>query len=392
MSDDPRTLTLGWLAWRQMRARWTSFVPTALGLAIAVALGTAVTLTQSRTEDASLAQTVTGLGAHGGLVTVRVTGVRQLDAYNQFKRDVNKATKSAGGLVAQRSVLLESGAYTPASINGVDVAKLGFTYSSTARALQIAVLEDLRSHVDLVAGSWPATATTGDIVEVTLPQDAATGAHLKLGDVQCMKVIAPCAYVVCIHVAGLWKPHNVADAYWGLDQTVPSAAFTDIPTYFGILTAETKAEQPVPPQLVSVATVTLSPDVNAIRAAGATTALTGLQGLHGQFGVQRPDAEVVSDLEIALRDYVNREAVAAFAVMLVAIQLLLVALYCVWFLAGNLLGQQRQTIAVWRSRGWSWRGVSVLLFIELGAAALVAAPIGLAAGWLASEWAARYQY
>ena len=72
-----RTLTLGSLALRQMRARWASFVPTAIGLMVAVALGTAVALTQSRTEEASLVQTVNGLGKQG-LVTVRLTGVRQV--------------------------------------------------------------------------------------------------------------------------------------------------------------------------------------------------------------------------------------------------------------------------------------------------------------------------
>jgi len=61
----PQTLTLGRLAWRQMRGRWTSFVPTALGLAVALALASAVTLTQSRTEEASLDQTVNNLGSRG---------------------------------------------------------------------------------------------------------------------------------------------------------------------------------------------------------------------------------------------------------------------------------------------------------------------------------------
>lgn len=388
-SRPPRTLTLGGLAGRQIRARWTSFVPTALGLAIALALGSAVTLTQSRTADASLTQTVNGLGARG-LVTVRLTGVRSVDAYNQFTGDVGKAAHDLGGLVAERSVLLYSATYSPKTINGVDVATLGPAYASTVSPPEIASLADLQSHVDLVAGAWPATSTVGDTYEATMSEDAARAAKLKLGDRQCQQVLSPGKYVMCFHVAGLWRPHNVKDPYWGTEQSAPVAAFVDVPSYFAILKSE--ADTDSQPQLVSVGTVTLSPDVNAIRSQGAATALTQLQRLHGQFGVQRPDEVVVSDLETSLNDYVNQESLAAFAVQLVAVQLLLIALYCVWFLAGNLLAQQRQVIAVWRSRGWSWRSVSLLQFIELGAVAFVALPIGLAAGWAASEAAARAAY
>jgi hypothetical protein len=383
-----RTLTLGSLALRQMRARWASFVPTALGLAVALGLGTAVALTQSRTEEASLVQTVSGLGRQG-LVTVRLTGVRQVDAYNQFTADVGRAARNLGGLVAERSVLLYSNTYTPRTINGVDVGKLGPAYATTVIPPEIASIENLQAHVDLVSGSWP-TASTGSTAEATMSEDGAGQAHLKLGDRQCQQVLSPGTYSMCFHVAGIWKPRNLSDPYWGSDQSPPVAAFVDIPTYFAILKAEADADPQ--PQLVSVATVTLSPDVKAIRAAGAGTALSDLQRLHGQFGVQRPDAVVVSDLELSLDQFVNSEQLAAFAVDLVAVQLLLVALYSVWFLAGNLLAQQRQTLAVWRSRGWSWRGVSLLMWIELAIAALVAAPVGIVGGWLASEAAARAVY
>ncbi len=376
-----RTLTLGWLAWRQMRARWVSFVPTAVGLAVALALGTAVTLTQSRTEEASLVQTVNGLGPRG-LVTVRLTGVRSAADYNQFTADVGKAAVGLGGLVTTRSALLYSARYVPTVVNGVMPARPGAD-------LGIAVLSDLPNHVDLVSGSWPARSQLSDTFDVTMPEDAAKASHLKLGDRACLQVLDG-KYVVCIKVAGLWHPRKITDPYWGPEQSVPIAAFTDIPTYFTIIDAEPKSDQP--PQLVSVATVTLSPDLEAIRAVGANAALADLRRLHGEFGVKRPDAVVVSDLEVALDQFVNQEALAAFAVDLVAVQLLLIALYCVWFLAGNLLAQQRPAMAVWRSRGWSWRGVSSLLWIELALAALIAAPAGVVGGWLASEAAARWVY
>src|SRR6266851_2609284 len=201
---------MGGLAWRQLRSRWTSFVPTAVGLAVALALGTAVVLTQSRTEEASLVQTVNGLGSHG-LVTVRLTGVRSATDYSQFSADVGRAAKNLG-------------------------ADLG-----------IAVLGDLPSHVDLISGSWPATSQSGDTFSVTLPEDAAKAGHLKLSDRACMQVLDG-KYVVCIKVAGIWRPHNVTDAYWGPEQAVPMAAFTDVTAYFNIVNAEAKTD--TPPALV----------------------------------------------------------------------------------------------------------------------------------------------
>src|SRR5260370_23642226 len=257
-----RRLTLGWLAWRQVRARWVSFVPTAVGLAVALALGTAVTLTQSRTEEASLVQTVNGLGPRG-LVTVRLTGVRSAADYNQFTADVGKAAVGLGGLVTTRSALLYSARYVPTVVNGVMPARPGAD-------LGIAVLSDLPNHVDLVSGSWPARSQLSDTFDVTMPEDAAKASHLKLGDRACLQVLDG-KYVVCIKVAGLWHPRKITDPYWGPEQSVPIAAFTDIPTYFTIIDAEPKSDQP--PQLVSVATVTLSPDLEPIRAVGANAPL-----------------------------------------------------------------------------------------------------------------------
>src|SRR5260370_4068365 len=214
-------------------------------------------------------------------------------------------------------------------------------------------MENLQSHPDLAAGAWP-TGSTGTTAEATMSEDAANAAHLKIGDRQCQQVPAPGTYLRCFHVAGIWRRRNLSDPYWGSDQSPPVAAFVDIPTYFAILKAEADTDSQA--QLVSVATVTLSPTVNAIRAAGASAALSDLQRLHGQFGVQRPDAVVVSDLELSLDQFVNSEQLAAFAIDLVAVQLILVALYSVWFLAGNLFAHQRETIAGWRLLGWSWRG------------------------------------
>src|SRR5260370_556500 len=267
-----RTLTLGWLAWRQMRARWVSFVPTAVGVAAALPPRPAGPPPPSRAEGAGPGPAVERVaprapwapGVKGGRVAGGgVAGGGWAAEYNQFTAEVGKAAVGLGGLVTTRSALLYSARYVPTVVNGVMPARPGAD-------LGIAVLSDLPNHVDLVSGSWPARSQLSDTFDVTMPEDAAKASHLKLGDRACLQVLDG-KYVVCIKVAGLWHPRKITDPYWGPEQSVPIAAFTDIPTYFTIIDAEPKSDQP--PQLVSVATVTLSPDLEPIRAVGANAPL-----------------------------------------------------------------------------------------------------------------------
>src|SRR6202158_4242395 len=214
----------------------------------------------------------------------------------------------------------------------------------------------------------------------------------SVGDVACAKV-QDSEDAVCLRIVGLWRPNQPQEAYWGPNQQPAVAPYIDVPDYFALLKAQTnRTTGALDPSVISFATLTLSPDLAVIRSFGAQATLDRIQQLRGHFGIQRGDVVVVSSLPDALATYINDEQVAVFAVQLVAFQLLLVALYCVWFTAGNLLANLRPTIAVWRTRGWSWPGVALLLWIELAVVALVAVPFGLVIGWSASEAVARWAY
>jgi FtsX-like permease family len=378
-----RTLTLAGLARRQLAARWTSFLPTAIGLGVALALAAAVTLTQSRTEEAGLQQTVANLGSQG-LVSVHLTGVINQQAYEQLRQEVDRAARDdMGGLIALRESGLISGGYVPKTVNG---------QKPTGGAdFRIAAVENLSAHAVLVAGRWPSGAT-GTTLEATLPEQFAGFTHLAVGDIVCAEV-QDSTDVVCLRIVGLWRPKQPQEAYWGPNQQPEVAAYVGVPDYFAVLKAQTSSTTGALDQgVISVATLTLSPDLGAIRAIGAQATLDRIQQLRGHFGIQRGDVVVVSTLPDALATFISDEQVAVFAVQLVAIQLILVALYCVWFMAGNLLASLRPTIAVWRTRGWSWPGVALLLWIELAVVALLAAPFGLVIGWAASEAVARWAY
>jgi hypothetical protein len=378
-----RTLTLAGLARRQLAARWISFLPTAIGLGAALALAAAVTFTQSRTEETGLQQTVSGLGAQG-LVDVHLTGVVNQKQYDQLKAEVLRAARDdMGGLIALRQASLISGGYVQQTVNGQK--QIGFG------DFRIAAYEDLSAHAVLVSGAWP-SGTPGDTLEATLPAQFASLVHLAVGDVACTKV-QDGTDVVCVRIVGIWRPAQPQEAFWGQTQQPEVAAYVDVPAYFAMLGKQTDTVTGgLHTSVISVASAVLSPDLGVIRAVGAQATLDRIQLLRGHFGIQRADIVVVSSLPDALASYIADEQVAAFAVLLVAIQLLLIALYCVWFMAGNLLSHLRPTIAVWRTRGWSWPGVALLLWIELAFVTVLAAPIGIVAGWAGSEAVAHWAY
>ena len=378
-----QTLTLAGLARRQLAARWISFLPTAIGLGAALALAAAVTFTQSRTEEAGLQQTVSGLGARG-LVDVHLTGVTNQKQYDELKTEVLRAARDdMGGLIALREAGLISGGYVQQTVNGQK--QIGFG------DFRFAAYENLSAHAVLVSGRWP-SGTPGDTLEATLPAQFAGLVHLGVGDVACAKV-QDGTDIVCVRIVGIWRPAQPQEAFWGQNQQPEVAAYVDVPAYFAMLGKQTdRVTGGLHTSVISVASAVLSPDLGVIRSVGAQATLDRIQLLRSHFGIQRADVVVVSTLPDALASYIADEQVAAFAVLLVAIQLLLIAVYCVWFMAGNLLSHLRPTIAVWRTRGWSWPGVALLLWIELATVAVLAAPIGIVAGWAASEAVARWAY
>ncbi|HVS48117.1 MAG TPA: hypothetical protein VHJ99_04355, partial [Candidatus Dormibacteraeota bacterium] len=225
-----RTLTLAGLARRQLTARWMSFVPTAVGLGVALALASAVSLTQSRTEEAGLQQTVSRLGSQG-LVSVHLTGVTDQQSYQAFTAEVRRAARDdMGGIIAPRQTGLISGGYVPQLINGTKPVAPGADF-------RIAASEDLPAHAALVAGAWPSGAASG-MLEVTLPEAFVSFVRLGVGDVVCAKV-QDGDDVVCLRIVGIWRPFQLQEAYWGPNRAPEVAAYMDVQSYFAMLKRQT---------------------------------------------------------------------------------------------------------------------------------------------------------
>jgi len=113
-----RTLTLGRLAAARLRAGWATYVPTAFGLAIAIALAPALTATQSLTDQASLQAALARLGT-GALVEVQNTEMYDQKTYTGFQQSVATAGHDdMQGLLTPRGYNVVAGAYRPDTFNG----------------------------------------------------------------------------------------------------------------------------------------------------------------------------------------------------------------------------------------------------------------------------------
>jgi hypothetical protein len=381
MAAGPPTLTLARVAWRRLRHDWLLYLPTTAGLAVALALAAAVSLTQAFTDEASLQSELSHLGPDS-VVEVRHTAALSQSDYDGFKREVNRAAREdMGGLLRARSYSVTSGGLSPRSVNGALV-----TRAQSQKVLRMTAYEDLDGHVNLLSGSWPAPALAARTWPATIQESTATETGLKPGDVECLHLLdgPPTADDICFQVTGVWRPKDLSDPFWGANKT-PGLAFvvrTDV--YFTILKGQTGVQ--------SDASFVFTPDLASIRAADLDQVLDRLHRLRGLFSVRLPNTTINTRLDESLDAYSRSAQVAAFALRLVAAQLLLIALVCVAFLTAQLLDQQRAAISVWRTRGWGWTGIAGLLIVELTVAAAAAVPVGIAAGGVGSHAVARAVY
>jgi hypothetical protein len=376
------TLTLARLARRRLRRDWAAYVPTSLGLGVALGLATAVILTQALTEEASLRSYLARLG-NSSLVEVRHTKALDQKGYDDFKLEVERAShRDMGGLVAPSGYRLLSGGNLPFSRNGVRSVQPPHG-DPKANVVRLAAYEGIENHADLVSGRWPDPAQAGPW-PAAISESTARATRLAVGDTECVSGLDLDSKPACFSITGVFRAHVVSEPYWGSDLFPPVAYVLPVSSYFAILSRQ--------PGQQSDAVAVLLPDLAAIKAGNIDEVSDKLRRLRGLFSVRISDTTITTQLDQDLDAYIHRNQTASFAVQLVSAQLLLVALYCVGFLAWRLLQQQRGQIAVWRTRGWGWTGIAVLLVLEMTVVAAAAIPIGLAAGFAAADVVAHAAY
>ncbi len=374
-----RSLSLRRLALIRLRERWALALVLGLGLAAAVALGSMVPLLESVSSEIGLQLILRDLTDERFIVLTQKNADDEA-RYASFEGTAGTRTRETlGKLVIPGARYISSDDFFQRTVNGEPIS-----VEPGEANPHLASYEELERHIDVVAGALLTEERSDDAWWVMTSEAGARNLKLKPGDRYCMTVFSELEQRWCARVAGIWRPKDPAEGYWGGFVSHRAVLTVGQKQFFAILAGLPSAH--------ASAFAVFEPDRTAFRQDEAQGTLERINRLRGFFSVRRGDSAMFTGLDRAIGDFLRRLQLTAFTVQLVAVQLLVIALYFVAFAAGHVLEQQRQLFAVWRSRGWSWRRTWRLLMLEFGMLAVLALPAGLVGGVVAASLGARIVY
>lgn len=250
---------------------------------------------------------------------------------------------------------------------------------------QAATLDQIRAHVQVTAGTWPADRQPArakgakGAIPAAIPATVASDLHLTIGRVLLLRDRAN-GKKVKLQITGMYRPLNAADPYWGLDLISPTGVSeqADFTTYGPFVVAQgafAGGQIPVggATWLYSLGTTKLTADQLSPLASRVTRALGQISRSADLGGLQ-----VASGLP-ALLGVVSTKLVVARSLLLVGeLELLLLAGAALTLTARTLASQREEESAIFGSRG---AGRRQLVAMALGEA-LVVTSIAAAAGAL----------
>ena len=372
-----RTLVFGGFALRRLRQQWKLSISTYLGLMVAIGLAVSVALVQTTAAEIGLQRELQNLGDQGWVQVSAYHASSPADltfAERQARAEINSAM---GPLLRPGAAYLASSELIPRSRNG---QAIHIDRGSTAPTL--AYYEGLDRQIELVRGSLPARARIGDFWQASMSQQGAQQLGLQLGDRYCLA--DPTGITFCVQLAATWQATEPSDAYWGPAHVPYTAIMLDGQAYAAIVGSLATP--------VSTGYVTFAPNADAFKQFAVPDILARLRQMRGYFTVTHSGGAISTGLDTGLEEYWDRFGGAQYAIQLVAAQILLIALFYLAFAARHVLDQQREQLAVWRSRGWRRRGVWALLMLEFSILAGLALPAGIAVGAVGAAAAIRIVY
>ncbi len=281
-----------------------------------------------------------------------------------------------------------------------------------APLLEAAALDGITSHAILVSGQWPAAPDPGQasrtqaarappvsgVIPAALPASAAALLHLSPGDVLTLKDDIGDARI-SFRITGLFAPRRLSGAaasYWSLDSIPASGSGTQNGyTAYGPLLVSPAAFAPTASGTSSETAGTLEartgtwlaqPDM----AKFSDTDLSALSG--GVSALQRAllNSSVLSGMQLStslpavLSDTASNLSVARSLLVIIALQLLVVALAALLAVARLLASQREEETALISARGGTRWQLVWLTAAEVIPLCIVAAIAGALAGiWLA---------
>ena len=255
--------------------------------------------------------------------------------------------------------------------------------SQTTDRAALGFLDGLPDHAQLIQGTWPASGSASDPLQVAVVDAVATDMHLSVGDQ--LTLIAPSPdqpTPVPVQLVGIFSINDVADSYWFGDAQLTTGIVRSgkdrvlgpfLTTPDGILHN---------PALTSVHVQWRAfPDFNGLTVDNVAGIHAGLDALPGRLnGSITGTLAVATSLPKILGSVERSLLVSRTEVLLLMAQLAVMAAYAIVLTASLLVDHRRVETALLRSRGAGPTNIAWLALVE---GLLLVVPTVLIAPWLA---------
>ena len=325
---------------------------------------------------ASFQSFLVSLPAESSTIQVVSTGLGSEEDVSVFRSDLaDRATRDAHGLVRQVAFRLDFGLLHLTSLTERPVAPEDFA------VLALMSHSDLRGHANLIAGNWTVQAAPPDM-SITLPEQTAHLISAKPGDRLCVAAVLELG-PFCVLVAGVWRSKDPRSTYWAGDDNLSIGVEGD---------QSELAKLALRHSARFAATAVLAPDMSVVARSDMNAAQDALEHIGPTLTSNLPNLQAITVLDAEVASFSERSRVATFALQLITAQMWLVGLFCLVFLVSVRLEQDRESILVWRTRGWPPRLVATLLSAEIALVAALALIPALGIGFGLAAAAARAAY
>ncbi len=239
--------------------------------------------------------------------------------------------------------------------------------------VKLAFLSDVYDHIQLIEGELPHPAEEANgQVEVLASLDLANNLDLHVGEIYTLQSSPD--YQQTITISGLWVPMDASEVFWSL---YPADSFekkllTDEDTWW-------KATSSLPTP-VDEATWRLALDGSGVSSGDIGGLISRIDAVQNQVNAILPNAALETSPAPALRQYQASAASLAGSQFAFGAPVLGLVIFFLVLVARLFVGNQRNEIAVLRSRGATRGWVLVVYFVEWAILGLGALIIGLPLG------------
>ena len=222
--------------------------------------------------------------------------------------------------------------------------------TGTTQIAEAATLEAITAHTVLVSGHWPGGPAPGPI-PAAMPSTAAALLHVRAGDVLQMRDRIS-GHQVRFVVTGLYRPRQVSDTYWGLNDVGLGGSST----LSGFTTYGPLAVQPwafAGPLTVNGGSWLAQPHTASLPAGQLRTIAANVKNLRDALAnaVELPALTLVTSLPAVLNGTASNLDVARSLLAICAVLLFLLAAAALLAVARLLAGQREGESAMLTARG-----------------------------------------